>query len=71
MNALGKRAEALRYAEDSRDQYTSPIVIAMACEEILLASGLADEAYQRYALKANRKSTYLATFRAIAKKFRT
>lgn len=69
LTAMGKKAEALRYAEDSRDNYSSPIAIAEACEEILLASGLADEAYSRYAIEANQKSTYLATFRAIAKKY--
>lgn len=67
--AMGKQAEALLYAEESKDQYSSPIAIAATCEEILLASGMADEAYQRYATLANQKSTYLATFRAIAKKY--
>ncbi len=43
--------------------------IAQACEAILLSSGLADEAYQRYALEANQGITNLATFRAIAKKY--
>ena len=38
-------------------------------EEILLSSGLADDAYQRYAIAANRTTTNLATFRAIAKKY--
>lgn len=69
LTAMGKKAEALRYAENSRDKYSSPIAIAEACEEILLASGLADEAYSRYAIEANQKSTYLATFRTIAKKY--
>ena len=43
--------------------------IARACESILLSSGLAEEAYRRYALEANPITTYLATFRAIAKKY--
>ncbi len=67
--ALGKKSEALRYAEDSRDNYSSPVEIAEVCEEILLSSGLTDEAYRRYAIDANQKTTYLATFRAIAKKY--
>lgn len=67
--AMGKKTEALRYAEDTRDQYSSTIAIAETCEEILLASGMADEAYQRYAIEANQKTTYLATFRAIAGKY--
>ena len=30
---------------------------------------MAEEAYERYAVEANQKTTYLATFRAIAKKY--
>jgi len=68
--ALGRKAEAIRYAEASRDDnYASPVAIAQACEEILLSSGMVEEAYRRYAIEANRKTTYLATFRAIAKKY--
>jgi len=67
--AMGKRAEALRYAEDSRDLNTSSSAIAAACEEILLESGMADEAYRRYAIVANQRNTWLATYRAIAKKY--
>ncbi len=36
---------------------------------MLLSSGLIDEAYRRYGLVANQAGTYLATFRAIAKKY--
>ena len=43
--------------------------IARACEEVLLSSGLVDEAYRRYGLEANQAGTYLATFRAVAKKY--
>jgi len=67
--AMGRRAEALRYAEE-------PVVIndplwqiAQTCEEILLSSGMADEAYRRYAVLANESTTNLATFRAICKKY--
>lgn len=67
--AMGKKAAALRFAEDSRDPYSPDVLISQACEEILLTSGLADEAYTRYAVAANQKTTYLATFRAIAKKY--
>jgi hypothetical protein len=67
--AMGKKAKAIRYAENSRGLNDSPIAIASACEEILLSSGMAEEAYNRYAIEANQKSTYLATFRAIAKKY--
>jgi hypothetical protein len=45
------------------------VAIAQACEAILLSSGLAESAYDRYALLANQTSTHLATFRAIQKKY--
>ena len=67
--AMGRKAEALRYAEDSRGLNESPVAIAQACEEILLSSGMAEEAYKRYAMEANQKATYLATFRTMAKKY--
>jgi hypothetical protein len=67
--ALGRKAEALRYAEDSRGLNDPGMQIAEACESILLSSGLADEAYQRYAIEANQGGTHLATFRAIARKY--
>jgi len=67
--SMGKKAEALRYAEDSRGLNDSPVAIAQACEEILLLSGMTEEAYNRYAIEANQKTTYLATFRTIAKKY--
>ncbi|MBI9082372.1 MAG: hypothetical protein JEZ11_02165 [Desulfobacterales bacterium] len=67
--AMGKKAEALRFAEDSRGLNQPDGIISQACEEILLASGLAEEAYRRYGIEANQKTTNLATFRAIAKKY--
>lgn len=67
--AMGKKAQALRYAEESRSEYGSSANISRECQEILLSSGLSEEAYRRYALEANWKSTYLATFREVVKKF--
>jgi len=67
--AMGKKAEALAYAEDTRGLNSPDGQIAKACEAILLSSGLAEEAYRRYAREANQGTTYLATFRAIAKKY--
>jgi hypothetical protein len=37
--ALGRKAEALRYAEASRGRNDQPGPISRACEEILLSSG--------------------------------
>lgn len=43
--------------------------MAQTCEAILLSSGLVDEAYRRYGLLANRAGTYVAWYRAVAKKY--
>jgi hypothetical protein len=67
--ALGRPAEALRYAEASRGLNAPTAAIARKCEAILLSSGMMDEAYRRYAIEANQATTHLATFRAIAKKY--
>ncbi len=67
--AEGKKAEAIQIAEDSRSPWASDHDIDSLCEEILLSSGLVDEAYRRYGLHANRAGTYLAWFRAVAKKY--
>ena len=48
-----------------------PLEALWTCEELLLASGRADEAYTRYGLRANQGGTYLATFRALAKRYPT
>ena len=44
-------------------------LLALLSEEILLSSGLADEAYRRYGIAANEATTHLATFRALARKY--
>ncbi|MBE0625503.1 MAG: hypothetical protein IH606_11880 [Burkholderiales bacterium] len=67
--AMGRKTEALHYAEASRGRNEPVGQIAEACEEILLSSGLADEAYQRYAFDANQAGTYLAKFGAICRKY--
>ena len=48
---------------------TSPIAIAAACEEVLRSAGRVEEAYRRYALEATRGTSYLATYRALARKY--
>ena len=69
MDAMGKRTEAIRLAESSRGPWTSDAEVDALCEEMLLSSGLVDEAYTSYGLRAKRGETYLATFRAVAKKY--
>jgi hypothetical protein len=67
--ALGRKAEAIRYAEDCRSARQYGRGIDLICEKILLSSGLAEEAYERYGLTANRAGTYLAWFRAVLRKY--
>jgi len=67
--AQGRRAEAIQLAESSRSPWASDWDIDRLCEDILLSGGPTDDAYARYGLTANRRGTYLATFRAVAKKY--
>lgn len=67
--ALGKKAEAIQYAEASRGLNQPDTVIDQACEEILISSGLHEEAYQRYGLSAAVGSSYIGRFRAVAKRY--
>ncbi|MBP1724587.1 MAG: hypothetical protein H6Q44_2292, partial [Deltaproteobacteria bacterium] len=67
--SMKKKAEALRYAENSGALNDSPVAIARTCEEILLSSGMMEEAYRRYALSANQSTTYINTFRALVRKY--
>jgi len=67
--AMGKKSEAIRVAESCRGPWGSDREIDSFCEEVLFSSGLVDEAYRRYGLTANRAGTYLAWFRAVARKY--
>ena len=67
--AQGENEAAIRYAEDTRGLNQPDGRISLACEEILLSEGLWRVAYDRYALEANRHSTYLATFQALTSKY--
>lgn len=67
--AMGKKSEALKYAEGSRGLNQPNSAIDQACEEILISSGLHDEAYRRYGLRAAQGNSYLARFRALAKRY--
>lgn len=67
--AQGKSDAALRYAEDSRGLNQPDGWISLACEEILLSGGQWREAYDRYAMAANRHGTYQATFQAVTAKY--
>jgi len=67
--AMGRKSEALKFAEASRGLNQPDSAIDQACEEILISSGLHDEAYRRYGLRAAHGNSYLARFRAVAKRY--
>ena len=67
--AMGRADEAIEYAQSSLGLNDSPVAIARVCEEILLETGRSDEAYDRFALEANRAGTHLATCRALIEKY--
>ena len=64
-----ERDEAICYAEAPRGLNDNPEIIARACEEVLLSLGRSAEAYERYAIAANRGASYVAAFRAIVRKY--
>ena len=67
--ALGRKAEAVQYAEASRGLNQPDSVIDQACEEILISSGLHEEAYRRFGLSAAVGNSYIARFRSVAKRY--
>ena len=67
--ALGKKAEAVKFAEASRGLNEPDSAIDQACEEILISSVLHEEAYRRYGLSAAEGNSYLARFRSVAKRY--
>ena len=67
--AQGQTSAAIRYAEETRGLNQPDSQISLACEQIMLDRGQWREAYERYALAANRRGTYLATFRALTGKY--
>jgi hypothetical protein len=67
--AMGKKSEAIRYAESCRGPWTYDWEVDAMCEEILLGSGFVDEAYERYRVRVRQGGTYLSAFRAVLKKY--
>lgn len=67
--AMGRPADAVRYAEEGRALNDSPVAIARVCEDILVSTGHRDEAYRGYGLIANQGATYAGWFRAVLKKY--
>jgi hypothetical protein len=67
--AMGRKSEAIASAESCRGPWTPDRDVDAVCEEILLSSGLVEQAYERYGARAPRAGTYLATFRAVARRY--
>jgi hypothetical protein len=67
--ARGDKAGALEFAEGCRSPRRVNDSIDAICEEILLSSGMLDEAYSRYGVTSNQGGTYVSTFRTIVKKY--
>lgn len=67
--AQGRKAEAVRQAEACRSAWTNDRAVDAMCEAILLSSGLAEEAYRRYGLRAHTAGSYAATFRAVTNQY--
>jgi hypothetical protein len=65
----GQIDEAIVYLRERAGSTTSETSIARFAEEELLKAGRRAEAFNQYALLANRANTHIATFRALAKKY--
>jgi len=66
---MDRRPEAVEYAESCRGPWTPDADVDALCEETLIASGLAEDAYQRYGTRPRQAGTYLATFHAVKKRY--
>lgn len=67
--ATGRPDEAIRFAYSSRDAGLETYLFAATCEEILLSQGKIEEALYSFAVAANRRTTGLASFKAIIAKY--
>jgi hypothetical protein len=68
---LGRRAEAIRFVERCGHSRGEQSFAAGICEQLLLEDNQIEEAYRRYALRTDQQSSYIGTYRAIAKKYPT
>jgi hypothetical protein len=67
--AQGRPDDAIALAESLRGHWTPDGAVDRLCERILLDAGRVEAAYQRFGLTSHSQSTYLATFRAVAKAY--
>lgn len=69
LEARGQVDEAIAYVRDRAGSTNSQEAIAVFAEAALLKAGRHAEAFDQYALLANRANSHLSTFRALAKKY--
>ena len=67
--ARGEIDEAIAFMTKAVNPWTPMAGLARFAEGVLLQAGRRVEAYEKYALEANRATTYLATFRLLSKKY--
>lgn len=67
--ARGQVDEGITYLRDGAGAYIDPTDFAKFAEQSLLAVGRRAEAFNQYALLANRANSHVATFRTLHKKY--
>lgn len=67
--ARGDVDRAVQTLDALRSPYIGSGALAALAEQFLIDAGRADEAYRRYALEARAGGTYLAQYRAIARRY--
>ena len=67
--ARGEIDEAIEFMAKAVNPWAPMAGLARFAESVLLQTGRRTEAYEKYAIEANRATTYLATFRLIAGKY--
>ncbi len=67
--ARGEIDEAIEFMTKAVNPWTPMAGLARFAEGVLLTAGRRTEAYEKYALEANRATTYLATYRLVSKKY--
>jgi hypothetical protein len=67
--ARGNVDGAIAFMDRAVGKWTPRVGLAHFAEKALLAAGRSREAYERYAIEANQRTSYLGTYRAIAAKY--
>lgn len=67
--ARGDIDGAVQFLEGLRSPWTPELAIAQIAEQMLIDAGRSEEAYSRFAITAADANTYIARYRAIAKRY--